>query len=220
MGLFLQPGPQLSRNTSLILLSDLKATGSCWMEKMFSGLSSVVRTESFTSMEASYSTEVKTTSTETRIKSRPTPDRDEMKTLRGWDQVKTKNSTNYRHSSNRSEIYPTSQKETPAEDQFNNTPFHCFNFQPTTFLFVWDRPRLSNSAVESETRRRQSIGHYERQSISVTSSSPAACLQETTTPEQKALNLKYRAKILSWSSFYSPACSHTTVKIHTANSCC
>ena len=53
------------------------------MEKMFSGLSSVVRTESFTSMEASYSTEVKTTSTETRIKSRPTPDRDEMKTLRG-----------------------------------------------------------------------------------------------------------------------------------------
>ena len=74
------------------------------MEKMFSGLSSVVRTESFTSMEASYSTEVKTTSTETRIKSRPTPDRDEMKTLRGWDQVKTKNSTNYRHSSNRSEI--------------------------------------------------------------------------------------------------------------------
>lgn len=42
-----------------------------------------LRTESFPSMEASYSTEVKTTSTDTKTKSRPTPDRDEMKTLRG-----------------------------------------------------------------------------------------------------------------------------------------
>lgn len=105
-------------------------------------------------MEASYSTEVKTTSTET--KSRPAPDRDETKTLRGWDQVKMKNRTNYRMSSNWSEI-STFQEKTPAEDKLNKTPFHCFNFQPTTFLFVWGRGNTDQDRVkmQSSLRRRR-----------------------------------------------------------------
>lgn len=166
-------------------------------------------------MEASYSTEVKTTSTETKTKSRPTPDRDETKTLRGWDQVKMKNSTNYRMSSNWSEI-STFQEKTPAEDKLNSTPFHCFNFQPTTFLFVWGRDKTDQDRVKMQLSPRrdetETVCWLLRMPINICDKLLPRCLfVGNNYSRAKSTLLKCRAKIL----YYSTECSHTTVKIHT-----
>lgn len=137
MGLFLQPDHK-------------------WFERnwiLFNGenvFCFALRTES---LEASYSTEVKTTSTETKTKSRPAPDRDETKTLRGWDQVKMKNSTNYRKSSNWSEI-STFQEKTPAEDKLNNTPFPLFQL-PTHNFPLWGRDKTDQDRVKMQSSPRR-----------------------------------------------------------------
>ena len=62
--------------------------------------------------------------------------------------------TNYRQSPNWSEI-STFQEKTPAEDKLNNTPFHCFNFQPTTFLFVWGRRKTDQDREKMQSSPRR-----------------------------------------------------------------